>query len=183
MLAQVTASHKWTSLVKELVINKQHEMELHMLAPDDTMKGQVQGIPTDLAKQETVENIKQDDFEVIKARRLGEMSQLGVLTFGGKIVPRCVWIGGCNCECRPHRTTVPLQTTLALRHFYMIAAGDAPLLVRTPHTAASVPHCSLSRHAAPAYHSFWPCSLSTLGAMPMSIRAMQVSKQPSHWFA
>lgn len=96
------------SRVKQLLINnKEHEVELYMLAPDDTIKGQVQGIPTDLTEQEILENIKQDDFEVIMVRRLGKKSLSVVLTFIGKTIPRCVRIGGCNYECKPHRKTVP----------------------------------------------------------------------------
>lgn len=88
--------------------DEKHSVEIYGLAPDDSVKGVIQGVPEEFTIQEIIENIEQDGFELYAARRMGEKSTTVILTFAGSEVPRCVYLYGTAHRCTLHKKTVPV---------------------------------------------------------------------------
>lgn len=85
-----------------------HSVEVYGIAPDDSVKGVIHGVPEEFTIQEIVENIEQDGFELYTASRMVEKSTTVILTFAGSDVPRCVYLYGTAHRCTLHKKTVPV---------------------------------------------------------------------------
>lgn len=88
--------------------DEEHPVEIYGLAPDDSVKGVIQGVPEEFTIQEIIENIEQDGFDLYTARRMGKNSTTVILTFAGLEVPRCVYLYGTAHRCTLHKKTVPV---------------------------------------------------------------------------
>ncbi|KAH9364436.1 hypothetical protein HPB48_022359 [Haemaphysalis longicornis] len=66
-----------------------HSVGINGLAPDDSVKGVIQGVPKEFTIQEIIETI--DGFQFYPARRMGENPTTVILTFATSEVPRCVY--------------------------------------------------------------------------------------------
>ncbi|KAH9359717.1 hypothetical protein HPB48_019940 [Haemaphysalis longicornis] len=98
-------AEKFFRVTKIMIEGTEQLVELYGPAPDDAVKGVIQGVPKRLTIQEIKENILQDGFEIYTARRIGNDSTTVLLTFSWPKVPHCIWlygwIIGAPCTRRP----------------------------------------------------------------------------------
>lgn len=99
-------AEKLFRVTKIMIEGTEHLVELYGLAPDDAVKGVIQGVPKRLSIQEIKDNILQDGFEIYTARRMGNDSTTVLLTFSGPKVPHYVWLYGAEYRCTLHKKTV-----------------------------------------------------------------------------
>lgn len=99
-------AEKLFRVTKIMIEGTEHLVELYGLAPDDAVKGVIQGVPKRLTIQEIKENILQDGFEIYTARRMGNDSTTVLLTFSGPKVPHYIWLYGAEYRCTLHKKTV-----------------------------------------------------------------------------
>lgn len=97
---------KLFQVTKIKIEETEHPVELYGLAPDDAVKGVIQGVPKHLSIQEIKDNILQDGFEIYTVRRMGKDSTTVLLTFSGPEVPHYVWLYGAEYRCTLHKKTV-----------------------------------------------------------------------------
>lgn len=89
--------------------NSTHVVTLYGLAPDDSAKGIIRGVPVRFTEAEILANIDQTQFEVYACRRLGQSSII-VLTFAGTRVPYYVTLYGAEYPCTLYKKTFPVCT-------------------------------------------------------------------------
>lgn len=93
--------------LKQLKIgNTIHMVTLYGLAPDDSSKGLVRGVPLRFSDAEILANSDQSQFEIYTCRRLGQ-SKMVILTFAGLKVPFFVTLFGGEYPVSLYKKTIP----------------------------------------------------------------------------
>ncbi|KAM7284650.1 hypothetical protein ISCGN_001744 [Ixodes scapularis] len=96
--------------LKQLKIgNTIHMVTLYGLAPDDSSKGLVRGVPLRFSDAEILANSDQSQFEIYTCRRLGQ-SKMVILTFAGLKVPFFVTLFGGEYPVSLYKKTIPACT-------------------------------------------------------------------------
>lgn len=101
---------KALSNVRQLrIADTTHAVTLYGLAPDDSSKGLIRGVPLRFSEAEILANLDQSQCEIYACRRLGQ-SNVVVLTFAGLKVPYFVTLFGAEYPCSLYKKTVPVCT-------------------------------------------------------------------------
>ncbi|KAG0415455.1 hypothetical protein HPB47_007378 [Ixodes persulcatus] len=82
---------------------------LYGLAPDDSSKGLVRGVPLRFSDAKILANSDQSQFEIYTCRRLGQ-SKMVILTFAGLKVPFFVTLFGGEYPVSLYKKTIPSCT-------------------------------------------------------------------------